>query len=194
MSELSKSDLKVLQLFAQKSEELQTGILRHVPKKTTISYKVDEEIKIEGKIDPIVEKGLVVLAREFLDKHETVAFIRVVNIVSKYYRSDEEKQSRLKEYKRAWNKVFDRNPLFSIGPVENPLTNRELFDMVAYSNHIHTDISKDTERFAKYESIIKSWVGPIAEIQLHSMLINIQRLTQLLRIDYVDAMIKHHDY
>ncbi len=189
MNKLSAQEKKILELFAENAKLLSSNVAAHMPKKTTIKWHVDEQLKIEGITEEIIEKGLVVSVRQFIDEGETIEFKRVVNILSRYHKDDEKKVARLRSYKRGLKKVFGPNPLFGLGPAEQPLTNREVFDMIAYSNHIHTDIQNE-ERYKKYESLSQSWIAPMLHVQLDAMILAVTKLSNMLRIEFIDPLLK----
>jgi hypothetical protein len=177
--------VRILRIFHVNSEKLREAVKKHIPKKTTIKYRVNEPIGIEGEIDVTVEAGLASSARLFLGDN-TSNFDKVVNILLNYHQDDNQKVSRLREYKKVWKKIFGPHVLFRIGTEEDDLTNRNVFDMIVNGSHLHSDISK----FDKNFELQQTWTYPLLRIQLQSLISDIRKLTTMLSIEFVEPILE----
>lgn len=177
-TKMSDDNIKVLQVFGANSKKLQDAVKKHVPEKTTIKYEVDKPTQIVGSIDETTEAGLVATARLFMGDNAS-NFGKVVNILLAHYQSDNTKVERLRQYKKAWKTAFGLNPIFRLGSEEDNLTNEKIFDIVAYGSHLHST------NFDEHFKLQNSWLYPMVKIQLESLILNIQKLTTLLDMEFV---------
>lgn len=176
--QIPEENVRVMKIFSANSKDLHDAVLKHVPKKTTIKYKVDEPTEVIGEIDDATEAGLVSKARLFMGDN-VANFNRVVNILLSYHKDEREKVERLREYKKAWKKSFGLHSLFRLGSEEDNLTNEKVFETLAYGKHLHS------EKFDEHLKLQDSWLYPMVKIQLQSLILNIQALSTVLNAEFV---------
>ena len=180
---MDQEKVKILRVFQINSKKLNEAVKKHIPAKTTIKYKVNEPIKVEGEIDVTVEAGLVSSARLFLGDNVS-EFGRIANILSEHYREDKTKVSRLREYKKAWKGIFGPHSLFRIGTERDGLTNKKVFDLIVNGSHLHSDLHDEHLEFQQ------SWTYPMLRIQLQSLILDIRTLTRMLCAEFVDPILE----
>lgn len=185
--EVPEDQLKVLEVYAEKSEELIQGIIKHIPQKTTVKNEPGKPMQVIGVIDKTAERGLVTLTRQFIDPHETISFMRVANIISRHC-NDPKKVSKIREYKRVYKEMLKLNPVFALSMDGEKLNSREIFDLFAYANHIHTDVTNEA-KYKKYKALADGFLGPFAQIQLHQMIIDIGKLTRMFNKEFVEPLL-----
>lgn len=179
---MTQEDLKTLKIFSISADKLQEAVVRYISGKTTIKYKVDQPIIVEGGTDETIQAGLIANARLFMGDNKA-EFNKVVNILLKHHGDEKTKVSRLRNYKKAWKKTFGLNPTFRIGSEEDNFTNEKVFDIFANGSHLHAT------SFDEHANLQASWIYPIAILQLEAYIISIRSLTQMLKLEFIDAIL-----
>ncbi len=179
---MSDEEIRLLGVFQANARKLAQAIEKHASTTQTVHLETDQPIKMEGFVDETVEAGLVVTARLFIGTDTN--FNRVLNILSRHYRQDTVKVERLREYKKAWKKIFGLHPLFRLGAEKDGLTGEKIFDIMAYGNHIHSN------KFEEHQMFQQSWLYPLMRIQLDDLISKIHRLTMGVCVEFIDAYLE----
>ena len=184
-NKLEPKELEVLKLFGRKSQELLKG-MSHMPRHFSFKFKKNEPASAEGKLDNIIEKGLLVAARQFIEKGETLHFDRVANIVTKAYIGDSEKLHRIKQAKRAFKNLLISNAPFNLEFNGRVLSNLDIFKLYSYANHIHIDMGsrKRPDLYTDFKNL--EYFGiPIAEIKLYGMIEGLANLAHVFSVEFI---------
>lgn len=142
--ELNENDLLTLRSFVNTVEILKDGISNYSMTNVPRSFDVDAYRREDNSImDNLVERGIVATLRQLTeDNPSNVTFERVCNILSRFYRSLDDKEAIeiIREYKKGWQLYLNKEMSIS-RLVASPYirTNRDLIKFLSYSGGIHTD-------------------------------------------------------
>ena len=115
---------------------------------------------IYDKIDPMVERGLVATARLLILNSQTIAYIKIIDLLKTIYSADKKKLKKVIKYENDFNKFT----AYSI----------ESFDRYWNVSHLHIDLKG--ERWQKHFNIQHSCMGVPALSELY---LNIEKLAQM---------------